>query len=264
MSAATDTAAEAPVKQGGTAVWAPRITPPIGVELTEPQALACAFRILAHDGFSENIAGHITMLKNDDGDMWINPWGLWWDEVSASDLCVVDRDGQVVEGRWDVTPAFHIHTELHRARPDARVVVHNHPYYVSVLAAVGVLPEIVHQTGSMFDGDLAFVQEYTGEVDDAELGADLARRIGDKSVVILASHGIIVTAPTVQEATYRSASIDRVCRLAYDVMLLGRDPLAIAPGLRHGMKQSLLERGTDVFWAGAVRSLLRREPEVLD
>ncbi|WP_433220349.1 class II aldolase/adducin family protein [Dactylosporangium sp. CS-047395] len=256
--------AESGVKEGGAAVWSPRVTPPIGVELTEAQALACAFRILAGTGFSENIAGHITMVKNADGDMWINPWGLWWDEVSASDLCVVDRDGAVKEGRWDVTPAFHIHTELHRARPDARVVVHNHPYYVTVLAAVGVLPAIVHQTGSMFDGDLAFVHEYTGEVDDAALGADLARRIGDKSVVILASHGIIVTAPTIQEATYRSASIDRACRLAYDVMLLGKDPLAIAPGLRHGMKKSLLERGSDYFWAGAVRKLLRHEPDVLE
>ena len=254
----------APVRDGGSAVWTPRITPPIGVDLTDRQALACAFRILGHSGFSENIAGHITMLKDDTGAMWVNPWGLWWEELTASDLCVVDTDGTVLEGRWDVTPAIHIHTELHRVRPDARVVVHNHPYHVTVLAAIGVLPQIVHQTGCMYDGDLALVHEYTGEVDDAALGADLARRIGDASVVILASHGIIVTAPTIQEATYRSASIDRACRLAYDVMLLGRDPLEIAPGLRHGMKKSLLERGTDVYWAGAVRSLLRREPEVLD
>jgi ribulose-5-phosphate 4-epimerase/fuculose-1-phosphate aldolase len=246
------------------AKWAPRITPPIGVELTERQELACAFRILAKDGFSENIAGHITVAQSGSDRMLVNPWGLWWDEVKASDLCVVNSDGEVLEGPWDVTPAIHIHTELHRVRPDARVVVHNHPYHVAVLAAVGVLPEIVHQTGSMFDGDLAFVREYTGEVDDAELGARLAEQIGRHSVVILANHGIIVTAPTIPEATYKSASIDRMCRLAYDVMLLGRDPLPIASGLRRGMKKSLLERGTDVYWAGEVRSLIRTRPDVLD
>src|SRR5207245_6756647 len=103
----------------------------------------------------------------------------------AWDVCAIGFDGNVREGRWDVTPAIHIHTELHRRRPDAHVVVHNHPYYVSLLAAVGVLPEIVHQTGSMFDGDLRFVDEYTGEIDSAELGADLADRIGDASAVIL-------------------------------------------------------------------------------
>jgi len=257
------TTAEGPVRDGGLAVWSPRITPPVGVELTGRQELACAFRILSRAGFSENIAGHITWAPADDGSMWVNPWGLWWDEITASDLCRVDADGHVLEGKWDVTPAIHIHTELHRQRPDARVVVHNHPYHVSVLAAAGVLPEIVHQTGSMFDGDLAFVQEYAGEVDTAELAKELASQIGSSSAVILASHGVIVTGPSIREATYRAASIDRVCRMAYDLMVLGKDPLPIAAGVRVGMKKSLLERGSDVFFDGAVRQLLRTEPDVI-
>jgi ribulose-5-phosphate 4-epimerase/fuculose-1-phosphate aldolase len=251
------------VRAGGAAVWAPRILPPIGVDLTPQQELACAFRILARSGFSENIAGHITMASAGSDEMWVNPWGLWWDEVSASDICRVNADGDVLDGKWDVTPAIHIHTELHRRRPDARVVIHNHPYHVTVLAAVGVLPEILHQTGSMFDGDLSLVAEYTGEVDDAVLGAQLAELIGDCSTVILASHGVIVTGTNIREATYRAASIDRMCRLAYDVMVLGRQPLPIAEGLLAGMKKSLLERGSDVYWAGAVRALLRAEPDVL-
>lgn len=257
------TTSEGPVREGGLAVWSPRIAPPIGVELTGRQELACAFRILARGGFSENIAGHITWAPDGDGSMWVNPWGLWWEEVSDSDLCRVDADGKVLEGRWDVTPAIHIHTELHRRRPEARVVVHNHPYHVTVLAAAGLLPEIAHQTGSMFDGDLAFVQEYSGEVDTPELAAELAEQIGSASAVILASHGVIVTGPSVREATYRAASIDRVCRLAYDLLLLGKEPLPITTGIRVGMKKSLLERGSDVFFDGAVRQLLRTDPDVL-
>jgi hypothetical protein len=232
------------VRAGGREVWSPRITPPIGRDLTLQQELACSFRILAHSGFSENIAGHITWAPSEDGSMWVNPWGLWWDEVTASDLCRVDADGLVLEGKWDVTPAIHIHTELHRRRPEARVVVHNHPYYVSVLAGAGILPELVHQTGSMFDGDLHLVQEYSGEVDTAELAVRLAEQIG--------------------EATYKAASIDRVCRLAYDLLAIGRDPLPIGAGIKVGMKKSLLERGTEVYWNGAVRNLIRHDPEVLD
>src|SRR5690348_863930 len=160
------------------------------------------------------MAGHITWQPEGQTDMYVNPWGLWWQELTASDICVVNEDARVVRGRWDVTPAIHIHTELHRRRPDARVVVHNHPYHVVVLAGAGILPELVHQTGSMFDGDLHFVQEYSGEVDSAELAVALAEQIGDYSTTILASHGVIVTAPTIEEATYKAASIDRVCRLA--------------------------------------------------
>jgi ribulose-5-phosphate 4-epimerase/fuculose-1-phosphate aldolase len=248
---------------GGRAEWSPRILPPIP-RLSERQKLACAFRILAQTGFTENIAGHITMRDDAIGGMWVNPWGLWWEEITTSDLCRVDEHGAILEGRWDVTPAIHIHTELHRRRPDATVVVHNHPYHVTVLAALGLLPEMVHQTTSMFAGDMAFVDEYTGEIGTAELGAELAERIGKASVVVLANHGVIVTGSRVEEATYRAATVDRQCRLMYDLMTAGRRHSVVPDALTGPMKASLLERGTDFFWGGAVRAVLRQSPEVVD
>lgn len=251
-------------RRGGKEVWWPKVVPPIGVDLSDEQKLACAFRILARDGFSENISGHITWQRVEGGPMLVNPWGLWWEEIAASDLCEVDTDGVVVAGKWDVTPAIHIHTELHRVRPDARVVIHNHPYHVTVLAALGVLPGLLHQTGSLFLDDLTIVTEYTGEIDTPELGAELAVQIGDAKTALLASHGVVVTGANIEEATYRAASIDRACRLAYDVLVSGREPLSIAPGIMRGMKASMLERGSDVYFAGAVRALLRDQRDVLD
>jgi ribulose-5-phosphate 4-epimerase/fuculose-1-phosphate aldolase len=254
--------APAPVA-GGAAEWSPRVMPPIGVTLTGKQKLACAFRILAREGFTENIAGHITMRDEATDHLWVNPWGLWWEEVTTSDLCRVDPSGAVTEGKWDVTPAVHIHTELHRRRPDIAVAIHNHPYHLTVLAALGLLPEMAHQTAAMYDGDLTFVDEYTGEVASAELGADLATRIGSASVIVLANHGVIITGPTIEEATYRAATIDRQSRLTYDILTSGRPHTTIPPALRQPMKASLLERGTDYYWGGAVRALLRQHPEVL-
>lgn len=245
------------------AAWKPRVLPGIGRQLSVEQQLACSFRILARGGFSENIAGHITWDRQGTGELLVNPWGKWWEEIQASDICLVDLDATVIRGQWDVTPAIHIHTELHRRRRDARVVVHNHPYHVTVLAAVGLLPEVLHQTGSMFLDDLGFVSEYTGEIDDPAAGAELAEMIGEHSVVILANHGVIVTAPTIEEATYRSASFDRMCRLYYDVRVLGLEPSLIPTTIQKSMKQSLLGRGSELFWNGAVRRLLREEPEVL-
>jgi ribulose-5-phosphate 4-epimerase/fuculose-1-phosphate aldolase len=248
----------------GVGDWQPSVTPGIGRDLTSRQELACAFRILAAGGFSENLAGHITWAVPDSGNLLINPWGLWWQEVTASDICEVAPDGAVVAGRWDVTPAYHIHTQLHLRRPEARVVVHNHPYYCTVLAAIGLLPEILHQTGSMFDGDLGFVDEYTGEIDTADLGSDLDDKIGDKDVTILANHGVIVTAPTLEEAIYRSASFDRQCRLMVDVLKIGRPFNTVEPSLRPAMRAALIQRGPEIYWNGEVRMLLAREPEVLD
>ncbi|MCB0945329.1 MAG: class II aldolase/adducin family protein, partial [Mycobacterium sp.] len=135
---------------------------PIGVDLSDEQQMAVAFRHLASIGFAENMAGHITWQPDGRSDMYVNPWGLWWQELTASDICVVDEDARVVRGRWDVTPAIHIHTEIHRHRPDARVVIHNHPYYVSLIAALGTLPELVHQTGALFLDDMYLVEKYDG------------------------------------------------------------------------------------------------------
>lgn len=262
MTAATDPTTA--TREGGYAVWAPKVTPGIGRDLTDEQKLALSFRWLAREGFAENLAGHITWQRPGDETMLVNPWGLWWREISAGDICEVDVDANVVAGKWDVTPAIHIHTELHRVRPDARVVIHNHPYHVCVLAAIGVLPDLVNQTASMFDGDLGLVAEYTGEVDTPELGVDLAERIGDASIVVLASHGVIITGETIEQATYRAASIDRVCRMSLDVRRTGVDPLPLDPGLVAGMKSSLMERGADVYFDGLARRLIREEPDVLD
>lgn len=252
------------VRRGGLGVWAPSKVPPIGVDLTDEQKMAVAFRHLAGVGFAENMAGHITWQSEGQSDMYVNPWGLWWAELSASDICVVDEDARVVRGRWDVTPAIHIHTEIHRQRPDARVVIHNHPYYVSLIAALGVLPELVHQTGALFLDDMYLVEKYDGEIDTPWRAAQLASQIGSANLVILANHGVIATGGDLAAAVYRAVSIERVCRLAYDVMLTGRTPAQMNQADMVGMQASLIERAADVYWAGAARMTIKADPGVLD
>jgi ribulose-5-phosphate 4-epimerase/fuculose-1-phosphate aldolase len=238
--------------------------PGTGIGLTPAQELAIALRHLDDVGWCENLTGHITSQTSEAGDRFlVNPWGLWWAEVRASDLLVIDADGAVVEGAWDVTPAVHIHTELHRRRPDARVVVHNHPLYATALAAVGELPDLVHQNSSILADELVLVDEYDGEVDEAELGADLAARIGDATVALLVSHGVVVTAPTMPEAVYKSVLFERTCMLHWLVRSMDATPRPIGPEHQKQLKASLVERAAPVYWHGAVRSLVRAEPEVL-
>jgi ribulose-5-phosphate 4-epimerase/fuculose-1-phosphate aldolase len=252
------------VRRGGLGVWAPTKTPPIGVELTDEQTMAVAFRHLAEIGFAENMAGHITWQPHGQTDMYVNPWGLWWQELTASDICVVDEDAHVVRGRWDVTPAIHLHTEIHRQRPDARVVIHNHPYYVSLIAALGVLPDLVHQTGALFLDDMYLVEKYDGEIDAPWRAAELAGQIGSANLIILANHGVIATGHDVAAAVYRAVSIERVCRLAYDVMVTGRTASRMNRGDMIGMQASLIERAADVYWAGAARMTIKADRGVLD
>jgi ribulose-5-phosphate 4-epimerase/fuculose-1-phosphate aldolase len=241
--------------------WHPRAVPQVGVALDARQQLAVALRYLAGLGFSENIAGHIT-VRADDETLWANPWGLWWEEVTPDDIVRVDLAGEVVEGRWDVTPAIVIHTELHRRRPDVAAVVHNHPYAASVLAASATLPAPWHQTGSLFLDDLVLVDEYTGEIDTAELGGALAEAIGAANAALLANHGVVCAGASLGEAVYRAVSLERMCRLDLDVRALGRPGRVVPIDVQRAMRQSLLGRGVDVFWAGVVRQTVAAHPEV--
>jgi ribulose-5-phosphate 4-epimerase/fuculose-1-phosphate aldolase len=242
----------------------PRAIAPIGVELSERQKLACLHRVLARLGFNENMAGHVTMTADADGNLWASPWGLWWDEVRARDLCLVAPDGEVLDGRSDVSPAIFVHTALHHTRPDARVVVHNHPYHATLLATMGRLPEITHQAACMFDGALALVDEYQGQVLDEEASGWLASQVGAADGVILVNHGALVVGASVEEATYRSATFDRMCRLTADALIGGLPTREIAPELRGALKDAFRTHALDAYWNGAVRLLLRDEPDVLE
>jgi len=252
----------AEARSGGLADWAPRAVPGPGIDLTARQELAIAFRHLDDVGWCENMTGHITLQQGDE--FLVNPWGLWWAEIRARDLLVIDADGVVLAGDLDVTPAVHIHTELHRRRPDAAVVVHNHPPYASALAAIGELPDLVHQNSSILADELVLVADYDGEVDKPALGAELAESIGEASVALLVSHGVIVTAPTIEEAVYKSVLFERTCRLHWLVRAMDRVPVPIAPTHQKQLKASLVERAAPVYWHGVVRALVRDEPEVLE
>ncbi len=239
----------------------PSAIPELGVDLDDRQSLACLLRILAPT-WEENLSGHITVADTD-GTMLCNPWGLWWREVCASDIVRVDTDGNVVEGRWDVTPAVFLHTELHRARPDARIVVHNHPFSATLLACVGELPPVSHQNSAIFADDLALIDEYAGTVESVASGARLASLAGAATGILLANHGAIVTASSFGEAGYKATTLERMCRLHVEARPMNRE-LRTLPGAPYtDLKAELYRNTPEVFWRGAVRTLLRDQPEVL-
>jgi ribulose-5-phosphate 4-epimerase/fuculose-1-phosphate aldolase len=87
--------------------------------------------------------------------------------------------------------------------------------------------------------------------------------MGPASAVLLAHHGAIITAPTIEDACYRAATFERMCRLTYDVLAAGRTPSEIPPEQRAPLKKLLDEVTGRAYWEGAVRMLIAREPEVL-
>lgn len=165
--------------------------------------LAAALRWAARLGLHEGICNHFSVAVSDEGDRFlVNPLGLHWTEIRASDLVLADAEGRVLEGDRQVEDtAFFIHSRIHVANSAARCVLHTHMPYATALTLVeGGRLEMVEQNALRFLDRIAYDDVYGGIALDAREGDRLAAALGNKQVAFLASHGVIVTGATIHEA----------------------------------------------------------------
>lgn len=231
-------------------------------ELTERQQLALLCRALHREGYDDHISGHISIWQ-EDGTFLVNPWELAWDEICASDVLRVDQNLNVIEGEWNVLPAVRLHLELHQARPDVRIVIHNHPRWGSIWAATGRTPKIYDQTSALVDTDPVVYDEYLGTVDEADRSRAAVSAVGDSKWALLANHGVFVLGQNIRQAHLRAVTLEWRCRTAWDVELLGGGkPLEPAVAAAQGKLTDGF--GLPFFWEAMVRRELRHDPTVLD
>jgi ribulose-5-phosphate 4-epimerase/fuculose-1-phosphate aldolase len=199
--------------------------PPVGAIMAQRLELAAAFRLAARLGFHEGTCNHFSvMLPGHEGRYLVNPFGRHFGELRASDLLVVDGVGTVIEGDRPIeATAFFIHSCIHKARADAVCVLHTHMPYATALTMIenGRL-EPCHQNALRFHDRIAYDDQYNGlALDDVE-GERMVRCFGDKRVLFLANHGVIVTGRTVAEAFDGLYYVERAAQAQVLAMSTGR------------------------------------------
>lgn len=230
--------------------------------LTPQQQVALLCRVLHREGYNDHIAGHIT-LRQEDGTYLANPWELTWAELKASDILHLDAQGKIIEGEWNITPAINLHIDVHSARHDVSVVIHNHSEWGSVWSAVGRVPPIYDQTSALVDTDPVCYDEYRGTVEDSELGRAAADALGEHKWALLANHGVLVVANGIRQAHLRAITLEWRCRMAWRVNLLGGGvPLPAAVAQATGQRTDA--SGFPFLWEAMARDEIRRDPSVLE
>ena len=231
-------------------------------ELTPRQSVALLCRVLSREGYNDHIAGHIT-VRQDDGTYLANPWELTWGEVTASDIVRLDQEGKVIEGEWNITPAINLHMDVHVARHDVGVVIHNHPRWGSVWSAAGRIPPIYDQTSALVDTDPVLYDEYRGTVEDTALGRAVVDALGTHKWALLANHGVLVVANGIRQAHLRAITLEWRSRLAWHVETLGGgSPLPASVALATGKRTDT--NGFPFLWEAMAREEIRRDPSVLE
>ena len=155
-------------------------------ELTPAQELALLARCLFSEGYNDHLAGHIT-YKQPDGTFVVNPFGLTWDELRASDVMRMDADGKELDGPWTITPAITLHVELHKARHDVGVAIHNHSRWGTIWADNVMFASDYPHHDAVYPGAVKHVRE-RGLAEDVErkiLGENALRFYGPRLQNIL-------------------------------------------------------------------------------
>ena len=160
----------------------------------------------------------------------MNSFGYHWSEITASSLLVLDMEGRVLAGTGEAeTTAVYIHSRVHRANPRAACVLHTHmPYATTLTTLEGGRLEPISQTALRFQGDVAYDDQYNGLVLDAAEGDRVAAALGDKRVLLLANHGVIVIGRSVAEAFEDLYFFERACQVQVMAMMTNR-PLRRIP-----------------------------------
>src|SRR5437773_8604776 len=154
--------------------------------LQRKQRLAAAFRLFAHFGYEEGVAGHITARDPELTDhFWVNPFGEPFAHIRVRDLVLLNHDGEVVEGGRPVNgAAFAIHSQVHAARPDVVAAAHSHSVHGKAFSALGRLLKPITQDSCIFYDDHALFDDYTGVVLDPEEGKRIAHTLGGTKALI--------------------------------------------------------------------------------
>ncbi|MBH5392165.1 class II aldolase/adducin family protein [Bradyrhizobium diversitatis] len=222
--------------------------------------LAAAYRLIAHFGMDDLIYTHLSArLPGKQHRFLINPFGMLFDEITASSLVVVDPDGYAIDESQASkinNAGFTIHSAVHMSRHDAMCVMHTHSLGGMAVAAQehGLLP--LNQASMEFYGHVAY-HDYEGFAFNLEERDRLVRDLGKDDVMILRHHGLLTVGRTVAEAFYNMYYMEQACRVQIAALqggqkiLLPPDAVAIHVA---ALAKSAPERG-ERAWAALKRRL---------
>jgi ribulose-5-phosphate 4-epimerase/fuculose-1-phosphate aldolase len=227
--------------------------------------LAAAYRLVALHGWSDLVFTHISArIPGPEHAFLINPYGLLFDEITASSLVKVDQQcNKLIDSPFPVNPAgFMIHSCIHQVRDDAACVLHTHSRAGVAVSAqkCGVLP--ISQQSTFVLASLAY-HDYEGVALRDDEQPRLQKDLGDKNFLMLRNHGLLTVGRSVPEAWLSMYTFENTCRIQIDAQAGGElwqvNP-AIMQGMEKVMKTVTAGQGAGIAWPALLRKLDKLDP----
>jgi ribulose-5-phosphate 4-epimerase/fuculose-1-phosphate aldolase len=162
--------------------------------------------------------GHCS-IRRDETTFYINSGASIRSSLTADDIVTVDLDGNLVEGDARQPLEYHIHSEVYRARPDVNAVAHTHPKWSTFLTMTGHALKPIYAQGTLVSD--AAVLDTPMSVNTRPMGEEMAKALGDKSVVLLKAHGAVATGVDILECFALAAYVEENAYRQYMAMQIG-------------------------------------------
>src|SRR5688500_16687224 len=188
-------------------------------DLPPREALARACRILASEGHESGLAGQVTARAQEPGTWWTLQFGNGFDEATADRMVLVDADLKPLQGGRP-NPGTRFHVWIYRKRPDVNAIIHTHAPYASALAATGQPLKTIHMDSAMLHGT-AHLAEWPGVPVADDEGRIISAALGSAKTILLANHGLLAAAESVEQATYLAVFFERAARMQLRAMAAG-------------------------------------------
>jgi ribulose-5-phosphate 4-epimerase/fuculose-1-phosphate aldolase len=233
-------------------------------------ALAAAYRLVAHFHWDDLIFTHLTArVPGPDHHFLINPYGMLFDEITASSLVKVDLTGKkIIDSPNDINPAgFTIHSAIHAARENAMCVLHVHSLNGIAVSAQkgGVLP--ISQQSMFVLASLAY-HDYEGVALRDEEKPRLVRDLGDKAFLMLRNHGLITVADNVPDAFLFLYLFEACCQIQVRAQSGGGELVSVDPRIietaQAQAKAVTRGAGGSLAWPALLRKLDRSDTSYRD
>jgi ribulose-5-phosphate 4-epimerase/fuculose-1-phosphate aldolase len=234
--------------------------------LDRKRRLAVALRVFARFGFDVGVAGHITARDPEHHDrFWVNPFGLPFGGIRASDLILVDHDGRVCEGDGILnTAAFRIHSEVHAARPDVVAAAHAHSVYGSAWSAMNRPLQPLTNEGCMFFEDHVIHTDHTGVTLEDLKAKAIARNLGPHRAAVLRNHGVLTVGQSVNEAAWWFIAFEHSARVQFLAETAG-EPQPADPADARAVRDTMgTPRAAWFSFEPLYRQTVQDQPDVLD
>ena len=228
--------------------------------------LAALYRLVAYHGWDDLIFTHISMrVPGPEHHFLINPYGLLFEEITASSLVKVDLEGEIVDDTpYSINPAgFTIHSAIHAAREDAMCVMHLHTDCGVAVSAQkdGLLP--ISQTAMIAMHEVAY-HDYEGVALDLDERERIVADMGDKTMLILRNHGTLTCGSTAAQTYLRMFFLERACKMQVmaqsggELILCGDDVQNVVAGQSNPKGMGVLSE--KLVWPAVLRRLDRNLP----